>query len=277
MKRTIFTLCLFGMVLANEYDYLLFSNNYSDIRKGIDLGANVNAVLRGVTPVYEASGKNDVNILNLLISKGANPNTFSHGQTALHKAVQLGNRRSAEILLKSGANPNVRDSVNGISPLYYAIYRNDISMAALLIKQGADTLFPNVNGDTPLRLALSKVQIPGIQIQNKNLIMTGSSFSIGKGSVGISIRNPTNTPIVVHTIGFYINDVLIGEASINQTLSPRTAQGLESFQIPPNAYKNIRVSTNGIAKIKYGFSVRYSINDSPGTLRETSRAAVKLW
>lgn len=103
MRKTFFILLLSSMVLANRYDYLLFSNNYADVRKGVDLGANVNCTLRGSTPLYDASRKNNVEILYLLINRGANLNAISHGETALHKVVQFGNYRFTEALLKAGS------------------------------------------------------------------------------------------------------------------------------------------------------------------------------
>ena len=186
MRKILFIMMLGAIALANRYDYLLFSNNYTDVRKGIELGANVNATLRGSTPLYDASRKNNMEILYLLINRGARVNAISHGETPLHKVVQFGNYRFAEALLKAGAKPNIKDTIRGNTALHYAVSRNDKAMISLLMSHGADMYIANDNGDTPARFVLARVQIPAMQVQNKYLSIASSAFSIGQGAVGLS-------------------------------------------------------------------------------------------
>lgn len=54
MRHCILYLTLIVGIMAcyganDRYNYLLFSNNYVDVRKGINLGADVEARLRGST------------------------------------------------------------------------------------------------------------------------------------------------------------------------------------------------------------------------------------
>lgn len=265
------------MVLANRYDYLLFSNNYADVRKGVDLGANVNCTLRGSTPLYDASRKNNVEILYLLINRGANLNAISHGETALHKVVQFGNYRFTEALLKAGAKPNIKDSIRGNTPLFYAVSRNDKNMIALLMSYGADMYIENNNNDTPARFVLARVQIPTMQAQNKYLSITSSAFSIGQGAVGLSARNLTNSFITIVSMALYVNGKLVAETDLNRTIAPRSSASIASMNIPRDAYRKISISRKGVADVKYGFAVKYTMDGSTKTLFETTRASLKIW
>lgn len=277
MKKIFLIFLLPYLLLANKYDYLLFSNNYTDVRKGIDLGANVNAILRGSTPIYDASRKNNTEILYLLINRGADVNKVCHGETPLHKVVQFGNYRFAQALLKAGAKPNVKDSIRGNTPLHYAISRNDKAMITLLMNYGADMYIENNTGDTPARYIFSKVQIPAMRVENKELIIASSAFSIGQGAVGVSGNNPTDAFVTISKIALYVNGDLISEIEVNRSLAPRSSAGLGSLPITREAYKSVSLSKNGTANVKYGFAVKYSINGKSKTLYETTKTDIKVW
>ena len=278
MKKLFYILLLFPLLLvANSYDYLLFSNNYSDVRKGISLGANVNAMLRGSTPIYDASRKNNTEILYLLINRGANVNTICHGETPLHKVVQFGNLNFAQALLKAGAKPNIKDSIRGNTPLHYAVARNDKAMIALLMSYGADMEAQNLNGESPARFILAKVQIPAMRVENKDLSIASSAFSIGQGSVGLSARNPTNSFITITAAALYVNNRLVAEVDLNRSVAPRSSAGIGSLNIPRDAYRNISLSRNGSANVTYGFAIKYKINNNSKTLYETTKTSIKVW
>ncbi|WP_104697199.1 MULTISPECIES: ankyrin repeat domain-containing protein [unclassified Helicobacter] len=277
MKKLLFFFLFPYLVLANQYDSLLFSNNYTDVRKGIDLGANVNAVLRGSTPIYDASRKNNVEILYLLINRGADVNKICHGETPLHKVVQFGNQKFAQALLKAGAKPNIKDSIRGNTPLHYAVGRNDKAMIALLMNYGADMYIENNMGDVPARFVFSKVQIPAMRVQNKQITLASSAFSLSQGAVGVSISNSTNTFITITTVALYVNGNLISEIEVNKSLAPRSSSGIGSLPITREAYKSVSLSRNGNAKVKYGFAVKYTIDGSSKTLYETTKTDLKVW
>ncbi len=265
-----------GFLLANQYDYLLFSSDYNNVRRAIDSGANVNAIIRGSTPLYEAVRRDNLNILELLITRGAKPNIICHGDTALHKVVQFGNFQFAQILLKAGAKVDIKD-IRGNTPLHYAVLKNDKNMMALLVKYGADMYAANTRGDTPARLILARVQIPAMQVQNKNLLIASSSFSIAQGAVGLSVRNPTNDPLTITNVALYINNKLIVQQNLNVMIAPRSAASLTSLSIPRDAYLSMPFGKNGVAKIKYGFAVKYSIDGSSKTLHESTKSTLKVY
>lgn len=277
MKKIFFMFLLPCLLLANKYDYLLFSNNYTDVRKGIDLGANVNAILRGSTPIYDASRKNNTEILYLLINRGADVNKVCHGETPLHKVVQFGNYKFAQALLKAGAKPNIKDSIRGNTPLHYAVSRNDKAMISLLMSYGADMYITNDTGDAPARYIFAKVQVPAMRVENKELIVASSAFSIGQGAVGISASNPTDSFISIDKVALYINGDLISEIEVNRSLAPRSSSGLGSLPITREAYKSVSLSRDGSANVKYGFAIKYNINGKSRTLYETTKTNLKVW
>ncbi|PAF52542.1 ankyrin repeat domain-containing protein [Helicobacter sp. 13S00477-4] len=264
-------------LFANKYDYLLFSNNYTDVRKGIDLGADVNARLRGSTPLYDASRKNNMDILYLLIHRGAKVNALSHGETALHKVVQFGNLKFAQILLKEGANPNIKDSIRGNTPLHYAVSRHDKNMISLLMNYGADMYIENDSGDTPARYILSKVNVPSMRVNNNDIMLTSSSFNIGQGSAGIQISNLTQNFITITYAALYINGDLISETQLNRTLPPESASNVGSLPITRDAYKSLSIKKSGSLGIKYGFAIEYSINGSTESMYKTTKVEMQMW
>ena len=70
--------------------------------------------------VWDASKKNDVNLLNKLINElkyyKVNEQTYLYKNTPLHYAVQNKSERAILFLLKNGADKNIRNS-NGLTPL----------------------------------------------------------------------------------------------------------------------------------------------------------------
>ncbi|PAF47675.1 hypothetical protein BKH41_07240 [Helicobacter sp. 12S02232-10] len=280
MKKIFLSLifCIFASHLsANKYDYLLFSNNYTDVRKGIDLGADVNSRLRGSTPLYDASRKNNMDILYLLINRGADINALSHGETALHKVVQFGNFKFAQILLKEGADPNIKDSIRGNTPLHYAVSRRDGNMISLLMKYGADMYVQNNTGDTPARYILSRINVPPMKVGNNDIILTSSAFNIGQGSVGFSIANLTRDFITITYAALYINGDLISEASFNRTLPPQAASNIGTLPITREAYKSLSIKRSGRVAIQYGFAIEYSINGSTESMYKTIKTEMQVW
>lgn len=280
MKRLLIlcVLCILASgAYANKYDYLLFSNNYTDVRKGVDLGADVNSRLRGSTPLYDASRKNNMDILYLLIHRGADVNAISHGETALHKVVQFGNLKFAQALLKAGADPDIKDTIRGNTPLHYAVSRQDSNMIALLMKYGADMYIQNNNGDTPARYILSRVSVPTIQLADKNIALTSTPFRVSQGSVGFSIANLTPEFVTITYVALYIDGDLISESSFNRTLPPNASANIGSLPVTKDAYRSISISRSGIAKIKYGFAVEYTINGSNKSMYKTTRSDMQVW
>lgn len=71
------------------------------------------------------------------INAAENWRSFIRQATPLHKAVYQDDLDRARWLLEAGADPN-RGDLNEFSPLFYALWRNNPSMIALLLAHGAD-------------------------------------------------------------------------------------------------------------------------------------------
>ncbi len=71
------------------------------------------------------------------INAAENWRSFIRQGTPLHKAVYQNDLERARWLLEAGVDPN-RGDINQFSPLFYAIWRNNPAMIALLLTHGAD-------------------------------------------------------------------------------------------------------------------------------------------
>lgn len=280
MKKIYFLLMVgfFSLLQANKYDYLLFSNVYSDVRRGVELGADVNARLRGSTPLYDASRKGNMDSVYLLLNRRADVSAKSHGETALHKVVQARNLRIAQALLEAGANPNTKDDLKGNTSVHYAVYNGDMAMVSLLMNYGGDMDRENKNGDTPARFILSRINVPPLSIQNDDIALTSSAFRVGSGGVAFNIRNLTDEFVTVYYSALYINGDLISERELSRTIPPNsTAQSVGNLAISPNAFKSISVKTSGEAKVKYGFGIEYSVGNRKNSLYDNSSIILQVW
>lgn len=157
----------------------------------IQRGADVNAKdRRGWSPLHWAVHKDFVDIAKLLISTGADVNAKDIlGQSPLHYAISEGNVALAELLISAGAyvdaklknnvtplvlafskdnvsiakslieaGANIDVTIDGINQtlLEYAIQRNKVELAELLISTGVNISFKNKDGYTPLHLCAMK-------------------------------------------------------------------------------------------------------------------------
>lgn len=97
-----------------------------------------------------------------------------NGVTILYSAVARGNIEITTELLKHGANPN--QSINyGITPLHDTAYRDDAPMAMLLLQYGALPDQRNFNGETPLHYATKQKSLKVANV----LIEAGAQVHIG--------------------------------------------------------------------------------------------------
>ena len=76
-------------------------------------------------PLHFAVQRNDLDKINLLISKGADINAKNkYGMTALHYAVLWNRKEIFDILSSKGADINAKDK-NGMTPLHHAARYNN--------------------------------------------------------------------------------------------------------------------------------------------------------
>lgn len=268
-------ICAFG---ANErYNYLLFSNNYTEVRKGINLGADVEARLRGSTPLYDAARKGNMEILYLLIERGADVNAISHGETPLLKVVAMNNLKFAKALIAKGAKVNIADEHLGNTPLHYAVMKKNPEMIKLLLSSGADMYAENNKGDTPARYILASRSLEPVSIQNSDIVLQASGFNLAQGNVGISISNKSDQFVGVSYVALYINGNLISESEVGKKIPPRASASVGSLKIPSDTYENIKLKKSGVANIQYGFAVEYEIEGKSESLYKKTTTELRLW
>jgi ankyrin repeat protein len=143
----------------------------------LEKNADINIKNRsGATALHEAVRSGNVFIMERLINAGADINAQdAKGNTAMHIAAPAQFQESVlSLLLSRGANPNLRDE-HGESPLHIAITLNrDPEIIRTLLRGGgfekaggserADVSIRNIEGKTPLYLAVQHDRIPYIPL-----------------------------------------------------------------------------------------------------------------
>ncbi len=116
-------------------------------------GADVNAQRSfGWRPLHFASNNGRLEILRLLVGSGADVNARDNDDwTPLFLASVEGHPEVVRFLLENGADPNVR-CWDG-TPLLWALERDDLEVAQLLLKYGADINTPDMYDETLLHWA----------------------------------------------------------------------------------------------------------------------------
>ena len=125
----------------------------------ISKGADVH-VLRdwhnGNTLLHWAAGKENLDIVKLLVSKGLDVNAKDKGDyTPLHTAARNPNATIAEFLVAQGADVNAKCSNSYSTPLHAAsFYGNNVEVAKFFVERGADVNAKDNDDNTPLHLAV---------------------------------------------------------------------------------------------------------------------------
>ncbi len=119
----------------------------------------------GRTPLYIASQKDHIKIVQLLLNAGANVNKADNrGITPLHWASSNGYMDVVQVLLGThGINVNQANSWGG-TPLHEASVKGHTYIAQLLIKHGADVNKTKNNGETPLHVASYNGHTESVQL-----------------------------------------------------------------------------------------------------------------
>lgn len=118
----------------------------------------------GMTPLMDAAGQGNVQMVELLLKYGADVNAGKQtppnyapgagdGDTALHYAAQMGFKAVAETLLAHGANVNAQNS-GGQTPLYLTAEKGYRAVAEVLLAHGADLEKKSSSGASPLYAAV---------------------------------------------------------------------------------------------------------------------------
>jgi uncharacterized protein len=113
----------------------------------------------GATPIADQPYRGSPDAVRLLLDRGADPNAAATrtGHTPLMTAVDNDSLEDVKLLVAHGAAVNARDTYGG-SALADALARRRWPIAAFLVERGADVnAVPDVNGQTPLMIAIAAV------------------------------------------------------------------------------------------------------------------------
>jgi len=182
---------IYNFLFSGLNDNLLSETHNGDLKKVkflIKKGAEVNCFDGfGNSPLYIASGTDNVKIVEALLAAGADPNIINvDKETPLHKAAIKGNKEIVKLLLdnkadqflknKFGDTPlmlavskNFYDVLNfmiesdkkiiyvkndkGSEAIHFAAENGNLKIFSLLVENGADIEAQDASGNTPLILA----------------------------------------------------------------------------------------------------------------------------
>lgn len=122
-------------------------------------GANPNIpVFEGeeATPVFLLTKVGMTDSLQVLVDAGVDVNAVIRGRTPLMQAVSGKKPKAAEILIKAGANVNAVDE-DGRSVLQRAITREEPDMVRVLLENGADAKAKDPQGKSMVEVAIEEV------------------------------------------------------------------------------------------------------------------------
>ena len=128
--------------------------NPNEVWKILQEGADYDAKdENGQTPLMDATYRNKRNILKLLIEKGADLNARNdRKETALFISARYDVPfEITDILLKAGADPNIQD-INGDTPLIVAVRRTSLEKVELLLHNGADRNMKNFSNENAMSI-----------------------------------------------------------------------------------------------------------------------------
>lgn len=105
----------------------------------------------GRTKLLEAIFRQDIPLIEKLLTEGADPNR-ANGTTPLHYAVNTGRPYIVQLLLGSGAEKDKADEL-GNTPLHKAAHNNNEKIVKILLDAGANKNAKNRWNVTPLDMA----------------------------------------------------------------------------------------------------------------------------
>lgn len=281
MKKLVFCVLLFlGFVYAdNRWTSYLFSNDYTTVRQGIRLGGDLNARWRGMTPLYNACRSGWAETVELMIERGADLNAQSYGETPLIKVAgkKVNDVTLARILIENGAKINVQDS-QGNTPLYHAVMNKNSKMIKLLLDNGADMYIQNKKGDSPARFILSKKSMPSVSFDSSDLMLSSQPFLLGKNVATIGVVNKSSQFMKITQVAVYFNGDLAGEAQVNISIPPKAKNpNVALVKLLSSMYKSFKIREDGRSAVSYGLAIEYSLDGSQKSFENSKDVELVLW
>jgi len=143
------------------------------------------------TPLYKAVVGRRKDIMQMLIDKLADPNIpDDQGNTPLHRLASKGNDiELAEVLIKGGADINAKNYKDSM-PLHEAVRNENFRMVEFLISKGAYLYAKDMLGRTPLDLARSdRMRQILMEAMKKNPPSVLDVMALNKPNNGLGPKN----------------------------------------------------------------------------------------
>ncbi|OCA92321.1 M48 family metallopeptidase [Pseudobacillus wudalianchiensis] len=135
------------------------------IKKGEDIQVTDN---QGYTPLHWAVLDNNKEMVDQLLEAGADPNEEDYyGMTPFSKAAEQGNAKMVQRLAEAGGDPNYQSEEDETTPLLYAVFSEDPSTVAVLLKLGANPKHKDSGNMTALMHAIESGNRPIIELLKK--------------------------------------------------------------------------------------------------------------
>jgi len=130
------------------------------VESGADLELTDNR--NKTTVLMVASSQGQIDLVTYLLSRDVEVNALSaHGETALAFAASHGDTEVAKLLIEHGADVNVVSPISGRTALHTSAADGYLEFVQLLLENGADPNLRDVEGLTPLGVALAYSPYPG--------------------------------------------------------------------------------------------------------------------
>lgn len=137
---------------ASELVDLAKNGDIAGVTSVLDGGAAVDEVDGGITALYVACEKGNLELVRLLVSRGADVNLMVKLQrTPLYGAIKSGYAHIVKLLLDSGANPNQITKLQ--TPLHIAAQDGCLQCVIDLVEAGAEVNALTSSGIPPIHFA----------------------------------------------------------------------------------------------------------------------------
>jgi FOG: Ankyrin repeat len=145
------------------------SDNFNAVRKCILNGANVNAVGKDeIRMIFVAAICNSFDAFNALIENGADINfQTSGGDSVIYAVSGYESPKFLQAAIAGGANVNIVNSKTKQTPIFRAIFVQNLTNMEILLKAKADSNHQDVNDRTPMMQAAVFNFWPGILLLHK--------------------------------------------------------------------------------------------------------------
>jgi len=170
---------LSNMDRQQELDYVLLEAAYHGdlelLKEMLKEGASVDTKDKsGYTPLHWVCfkgmvGENRAEMAEILIEAGADVNSALpiYGPSIISTACGIGNLDIVKLLVEHGVDVN--DDLDGSTPLIQAIHGGNVELVEYLLAHGAIVDKSDINGKTPMKIAVAVERPEMVAILEKHL------------------------------------------------------------------------------------------------------------